>query len=148
MCIRDRYIIGKDELFEIITASPSEHAGGLAAMVIFSGVFYGVFAFMREQVCHFVCPYGRMQSVMLDNNSINVMYDYKRGEERASIGDRFKVENRKATLADLGFSEDTAFGDCVDCNQCVKVCPMGIDIRNGTQLECCLLYTSPSPRDS
>ena len=130
------YIIGKDELFEIITASPSEHAGGLAAMVIFSGVFYGVFAFMREQVCHFVCPYGRMQSVMLDNNSINVMYDYKRGEERASIGDRFKVETRKATLADLGFSEDTAFGDCVDCNQCVKVCPMGIDIRNGTQLEC------------
>ncbi len=130
------YIIGKDELFEIITAPPSQHAGGLTAMIIFSGVFYGVFAFMREQVCHFVCPYGRMQSVMLDNNSINVMYDYVRGEERASIGDRYKVENRKATLADLGFSEDASFGDCVDCNQCVKVCPMGIDIRNGTQLEC------------
>jgi cytochrome c oxidase accessory protein FixG len=130
------YIIGKDQLFEIITDPPSEHAGGLAAMIIFSGVFYGVFAFMREQVCHFVCPYGRMQSVMLDNNSINVMYDYVRGENRASVKDRFQLENRKATLEDLGFSADTEFGDCIDCYQCVKVCPMGIDIRNGTQLEC------------
>ncbi|SMO45257.1 cytochrome c oxidase accessory protein CcoG [Gracilimonas mengyeensis] len=130
------YIIGKNQLFEIITDPPSEHIGGLSAMIVFSGVFYGVFAFMREQVCHFVCPYGRMQSVMLDNNSINVMYDYVRGEERASVKDRFKLENRKATLEDLGFSSDTEFGDCIDCYQCVKVCPMGIDIRNGTQLEC------------
>lgn len=130
------YIIGKDQLFEIITDPPSEHLAGLSAMVIFSGVFYGVFAFMREQVCHFVCPYGRMQSVMLDNNSINVMYNYKRGEARASVKDRYQIRNEKATLADLGFSEDQAFGDCIDCLQCVKVCPMGIDIRNGTQLEC------------
>jgi len=130
------YIIGKDQLFEIITDPPSEHLAGLTAIIIFSGVFYGVFAFMREQVCHFVCPYGRMQSVMLDNNSINVMYDYDRGEARASVADRFKVEKGKATLADLGFTEDQAFGDCIDCYQCVKVCPMGIDIRNGTQLEC------------
>lgn len=105
-------------------------------MIIFSGVFYGVFAFMREQVCHFVCPYGRMQSVMLDNNSINVMYDYVRGETRASVKDRYQLENRKATLEDLGFSASEQFGDCIDCYQCVKVCPMGIDIRNGTQLEC------------
>ncbi|MEQ9309948.1 MAG: cytochrome c oxidase accessory protein CcoG [Balneolaceae bacterium] len=130
------YVIGKDAWFELITDPPSEHIAGLSAMIIFSGVFYGVFAFMREQVCHFVCPYGRMQSVMLDNNSINVMYDYVRGESRAKVGDRIKVETRKATLADLGFSEDTSFGDCIDCYQCVKVCPMGIDIRNGTQLEC------------
>ena len=130
------YIIGKDQLFEIITDPPSEHAGGLAAMIIFSGVFYGVFAFMREQVCHFVCPYGRMQSVMLDNNSINVMYDYKRGEHRAKIADRNKVIAGKATLADLGLPSNTDFGDCIECSQCVKVCPMGIDIRNGTQLEC------------
>lgn len=130
------YIIGKDQLFEIITSPPTEHAGGLASMIIFSGVFYGVFAFMREQVCHFVCPYGRMQSVMLDNNSINVMYDYKRGEDRAKIADRNKVIAGKATLADLGFSTESGFGDCIECVQCVKVCPMGIDIRNGTQLEC------------
>ncbi len=130
------YVIGKDTWFELITDPPSQHLGGLSAMIIFSGVFYGVFAFMREQVCHFVCPYGRMQSVMLDNNSINVMYDYVRGEDRAKVGDRKKVEAGKATLADLGFSENSSFGDCIDCYQCVKVCPMGIDIRNGTQLEC------------
>ncbi|MEO1022442.1 MAG: cytochrome c oxidase accessory protein CcoG [Bacteroidota bacterium] len=130
------YIIGKDALFEIITDPPSEHLGGLSAMIIFSGVFYGVFAFMREQVCHFVCPYGRMQSVMVDNNTINVMYDYSRGETRAKIGDRRKVEAGKATLADLGFADNAEFGDCIDCYQCVQVCPMGIDIRNGTQLEC------------
>jgi len=130
------YIIGKDQLFEIITDPPSEHAGGLASMIIFSGVFYGVFAFMREQVCHFVCPYGRMQSVMLDNNSINVMYDYKRGEHRAKIADRNHVIAGKATLADLGLPDNADFGDCIECTQCVKVCPMGIDIRNGTQLEC------------
>lgn len=130
------YVIGKDAWFKLITDPPSQHVAGLSSMIIFSGVFYGVFAFMREQVCHFVCPYGRMQSVMLDNNSINVMYDYVRGESRAKIGDRNKIETRKATLADLGFSEDAQFGDCIDCTQCVKVCPMGIDIRNGTQLEC------------
>ncbi|MBD3616406.1 MAG: cytochrome c oxidase accessory protein CcoG [Gracilimonas sp.] len=130
------YIIGKDQLFEIITDPPSEHIAGLSSMIIFSGLFYGVFAFMREQVCHFVCPYGRMQSVLLDNNSINVMYDYVRGESRASIKDRYQLENRKATLEDLGFSANETFGDCIDCYQCVKVCPMGIDIRNGTQLEC------------
>ena len=130
------YIIGKDDWFQLVTDPPSEHLAGLTAILIFSGVFYGVFAFMREQVCHFVCPYGRMQSVMLDNNSINVMYDYVRGEARARVGDRKKVEAGKATLADLGFNDDETFGDCIDCYQCVKVCPMGIDIRNGTQLEC------------
>lgn len=130
------YIIGKDQLFQIITDPPSQHLASLSAMIVFSGVFYGVFAFMREQVCHFVCPYGRMQSVMLDNNSVNVMYDYKRGETRASVKDRYQLENRKATLEDLGFTADQSFGDCIDCFQCVRVCPMGIDIRNGTQLEC------------
>ncbi len=130
------YVIGKDDWITLVTDPPSEHLAGLSAMIIFSGVFYGVFAFMREQVCHFVCPYGRMQSVMLDNNSINVMYDYVRGEGRAKIGDRKKVETGKATLADLGLEPDTTFGDCIDCFQCVKICPMGIDIRNGTQLEC------------
>ena len=64
------------------------------------------------------------------------MYDFERGEGRAKVGERKKVETGKATLADLGFSEDTTFGDCIDCYQCVRVCPMGIDIRNGTQLEC------------
>jgi cytochrome c oxidase accessory protein FixG len=76
-----------------------------------------------------------MQSVLLDNNSINVMYDYVRGEPRASVKDRNKMAG-KATLEDLGLSPEESFGDCIDCHQCVRVCPMGIDIRNGTQLEC------------
>lgn len=129
------YIIGKDQLFTIITDPPSQHLAGLTAITIFSGVFYGVFAFLREQVCHFICPYGRMQSVLLDNNSINVMYDYKRGEPRGKVSERDDV-GRKATLNDLGVSPVSDFGDCIDCHQCVRVCPMGIDIRNGTQLEC------------
>ncbi len=129
------YIIGKDELFTIITDPPSQHLAGLTAITIFSGVFYGVFAFLREQVCHFICPYGRMQSVLLDNNSINVMYDYKRGEPRGKVAERNDIAG-KATIEDLGLSPVSEYGDCIDCHQCVRVCPMGIDIRNGTQMEC------------
>jgi cytochrome c oxidase accessory protein FixG len=115
------YIIGVDELFKIISDPPSEHIVGLSTMVLFSGVFYGVFAFFREQVCTMVCPYGRLQGVLLDPNSIVVAYDFKRGEPKGKFA---RNQERK----DLG--------DCVDCKQCVEVCPTGIDIRNGTQLEC------------
>jgi len=114
------YLIGVDELFKIISEPIGEHAGGFTALLLFSGVFYGVFAHFREQVCLVVCPYGRLQGVLLDRNSIVVAYDYERGEPR----NHFKK------------NEVRMFGDCIDCNQCVKVCPTGIDIRNGTQLEC------------
>jgi len=115
------YILGVDELFRIMTDPPSEHIAGLSAMILFSGVFYGVFAFFREQVCTMVCPYGRLQGVLLDQNSIVVAYDFKRGEPKGRYTRNQKREN---------------LGDCVDCKQCVEVCPTGIDIRNGTQLEC------------
>jgi cytochrome c oxidase accessory protein FixG len=115
------YIIGSDKLISVITDPPSQHMGGLLAMIIFSGVFYGVFAFFREQVCTMVCPYGRLQGVLLDPNSIVVAYDFKRGEP-------------KGRLSKSGPRKD--MGDCIDCNQCLAVCPTGIDIRNGTQLEC------------
>lgn len=118
------YIIGSDELLRIQLDDPREHMGGLTALLIFSGVFYGVFAWFREQVCIAVCPYGRLQGVMLDRNSVVVAYDYKRGESRAPF--RGKRENR----------EELDKGDCIDCHKCVDVCPTGIDIRNGTQLEC------------
>lgn len=114
------YIIGTDELFQIIRDPVSEHPGGFAAIVIFTTVFFFVFAWFREQVCTVVCPYGRLQGVLLDKNSIVVAYDHKRGEER-------KKFNKK---------EERTAGDCIDCFQCVKVCPTGIDIRDGTQLEC------------
>lgn len=115
------YIIGIDALVKIITDPPSEHVTGLIAMLIFSFLFYGVFAWFREQACTLVCPYGRLQSVLIDSNSIIVGYDYKRGEPRRKI---VRGEDREGK------------GDCVECNACVAVCPTGIDIRNGTQLEC------------
>jgi cytochrome c oxidase accessory protein FixG len=114
------YIIGVDQLFKIITEPIAQHTGGLVTLLIFATVFFFVFAWFREQVCLIVCPYGRLQGVMLDKNSIVVAYDYVRGEPR------HKVKK----------GETEHFGDCVDCALCVKVCPTGIDIRNGTQLEC------------
>jgi cytochrome c oxidase accessory protein FixG len=117
------YIIGIEQLRDIITDDPRNHLAGLAGMIVFSGVFYFVFAWFREQVCAMVCPYGRLQGVLLDRNSIVVAYDHKRGEPR---GTYFKGEKRAAA----------GKGDCINCTQCVQVCPTGIDIRNGTQLEC------------
>ncbi len=115
------YIIGTDNLFRIVTDNPLNHLGGLTAMIVFSFLFYGVFAWFREQACTLVCPYGRLQGVLIDSNSIVVAYDYQRGEPRAPMR-RGKGERTE--------------GDCVECNACVAVCPTGIDIRNGTQLEC------------
>ncbi len=115
------YLVGIDELIKIITDPPSQHVSGLTAMIIFAFLFYGVFAWFREQACTLVCPYGRLQSVLIDSNSIIVGYDYNRGEPRRKI---VRGEDRCDK------------GDCVECNACVAVCPTGIDIRNGTQLEC------------
>jgi cytochrome c oxidase accessory protein FixG len=114
------YIIGIHELEKIITEPVTDHFGGLMAILIFSAVFYAVYAFFREQACTVVCPYGRLQSVLLDKNSMIVAYDYNRGEPRGNAK-KHKDEN---------------LGDCIDCFQCVRVCPTGIDIRNGVQMEC------------
>jgi len=116
------YIIGMDQLLQIISEPVTKHFGGFVAILAFSGVFYGVYAYFREQACTVVCPYGRLQSVLLDRNSMLVAYDYKRGEPRGKY--------KKNKTAELNL------GDCIDCFQCVKVCPTGIDIRNGTQMEC------------
>ena len=116
------YIIGTDELFKIITEPVSQHVTGLLALIGFTTVFYIVFAFVREIVCTVICPYGRLQSVLLNKDSLIVAYDYVRGEPR---GKRKKED-----------SESNKIGDCIDCNLCVSVCPTGIDIRNGVQLEC------------
>ncbi len=108
------WFIGSDGWYKLISEPVKEHLTGFTIMLLISAVFYWIYSFFREQICTMVCPYGRMQGVLLDSNSIVVTYDYKRGEPRGSKSE----------------------GDCIDCHQCVSVCPTGIDIRNGTQLEC------------
>lgn len=120
------YLIGSDVLFKMIEEGPKNHISTLISLFIFTGVFYFVFAWFREQVCIIACPYGRLQGVLLDNKSINVAYDFVRGEKEIGRAKFNKQENRA----------ETGKGDCIDCKQCVHVCPTGIDIRNGTQLEC------------
>ncbi|NQV52822.1 MAG: cytochrome c oxidase accessory protein CcoG [Flavobacteriales bacterium] len=120
------YLIGSEELFKIMTEPVTKHVGGFTAMIVFSVAFYGVFAKLREQVCTTICPYGRLQGVLLDRNSLVVAYDYHRGERKEGRAKFKKNEDREAI----------GKGDCIDCGQCVYVCPTGIDIRNGTQLEC------------
>jgi cytochrome c oxidase accessory protein FixG len=117
------YLVGFDEVKELITHSPTEHMAGFTGLVFFTGLFYFIFAFFREQACTVVCPYGRLQGVFLGKNSIVVMYDWLRGEPRG-----------KLKKSDTSIAADK--GDCIDCKMCVHVCPTGIDIRNGTQLEC------------
>ncbi|MTI26077.1 cytochrome c oxidase accessory protein CcoG [Fulvivirga kasyanovii] len=115
------YLIGIDQVKEIVSQPPSEHWAGFIGLMAFTGIFYWVFSWFREQACVAVCPYGRLQGVLLDKKSIAVMYDWLRGEPRGKLkkGD---VQEEK--------------GDCIDCKLCVHACPTGIDIRNGTQLEC------------
>lgn len=120
------YFIGSDQLLNYIIDGPQKHMGTLISLLIFTTIFYFIFSWFREQVCVIVCPYGRLQSVLLDNQSIVVAYDHVRGEGKYGRKKIRKNEDRKAM----------GHGDCIDCFQCVHVCPTGIDIRNGTQLEC------------
>ena len=117
------YIVGYEEVFNIMQQGPFEKPTNFLVMVLFTAAFYFVFAWFREQVCTMVCPYGRLQGVLIDKETINVLYDYKRGENRSKWK---KGEDRRAA----------GKGDCIDCKQCVVVCPTGIDIRDGLQMEC------------
>ncbi|MCS6934911.1 MAG: cytochrome c oxidase accessory protein CcoG [Chitinophagales bacterium] len=115
------YIVGIDNVVTYIREGISSHLGIFIPLLIFTGVFFFVYWWFREQACIMVCPYGRLQGVLLDPNSVVVAYDYVRGEPRGKISRHQKDEHK---------------GDCIDCYECVKVCPTGIDIRNGTQMEC------------
>lgn len=119
------YLIGVESTIDIVSQPPSENWAGFVGLLTFSGLFLFVFSWFREQACIVVCPYGRLQGVLLDENSMNVIYDYVRGEPRGKI--------RKKVVASI---EEPPLGDCVDCTLCVQVCPTGIDIRNGIQMEC------------
>ena len=120
------YILGSDEVLRLVHDGPAAHIGKFIGLLIFTGAFYFVFTWFREQVCIIACPYGRLQGVLLDDKSIVVAYDYVRGEGTQGRAKFKRSQDRKAE----------GYGDCIDCNQCVNVCPTGIDIRNGTQLEC------------
>jgi len=115
------YIIGIDEVKKMITEGVAANYGTFFSLIGFTTVFFFVFYWFREQACLVVCPYGRLQGVLLDKKSMVVAYDFIRGEPRGKL--------KKAVI-------NTDQGDCVDCLACVRVCPTGIDIRNGTQLEC------------
>jgi len=114
------YILGLDEVIKIISEPVGQHIGLLSGLIIFTLLFYSVFAFVRDIVCTTICPYGRLQSVMFDKDTMQIAYDYKRGEPRGKF--RKNVERVE--------------GDCINCMKCVHVCPTGIDIRDGVQMEC------------
>ncbi|NMM50240.1 cytochrome c oxidase accessory protein CcoG [Marinigracilibium pacificum] len=115
------YLVGIETVKDLVTSPPTENWSGFLGLVFFTGIFFWVFSYFREQACTVVCPYGRLQGVLLDKDSIVVAYDWVRGEPRGKLR-KGEVQSDK--------------GDCIDCKLCVHVCPTGIDIRNGTQLEC------------
>ena len=152
------YLIGMDQLLGYIS-HPADHLATLSSLLLFTVVFFFVFWWFREQACIVVCPYGRLQGVLLDKNSIVVAYDYKRGEPRGKLTRKNNPKTKNEIVSEVGNDAGAIFmknasmamqpvpmivpaevgaenGDCIDCYACVRVCPTGIDIRNGTQLEC------------
>ncbi|MCK6447858.1 MAG: cytochrome c oxidase accessory protein CcoG [Planctomycetes bacterium] len=110
------YFMPVEEMVPAILSGPSQHWVAFSWTIALSAVLYFDYAWFREQFCIIICPYGRLQSALIDNDSVVIGYDEKRGEPRGPKG--------------------KADGDCIDCQSCVNVCPTGIDIRNGLQLEC------------
>jgi cytochrome c oxidase accessory protein FixG len=106
----------------MVRSDPTRHMEAFVWALALTGVLYFNFGFFREQLCLAICPYGRLQSVLIDDDSITVGYDARRGEPRGKVA--------------LRTVEGSSTGDCVDCKRCVVVCPTGIDIRNGLQVDC------------
>jgi len=115
------YFVGWSNLLSWVTSSPSEHSGFFFMMAITTGLIMFDFTVFREQMCTIACPYARMQSVLLDPDSLIVSYDPTRGEPRG------KRSKKNANVKQ---------GDCIDCGACVRTCTTGIDIREGLQMEC------------
>jgi polyferredoxin len=156
------WLIGLNEVMAIVTQPPTEHWTGFLGLLAFTIIFYLVFARLRELACTLICPYGRLQGVLLTKETILVAYDFVRGEPRGRLKKEKKTDKvggcsgncagctgihqhaeKLGTAADVQITSKPltlehllAKGDCIDCKLCVQVCPMGIDIRNGIQMEC------------
>ena len=137
------YFVGTDRLLHWITTSPAKHPGGFATVMIVTGLMFADFAYFREQVCIIACPYGRLQSTLLDTQSLIVAYDAGRGEPRGAVRHKLPmlaeaplVQNVAHNAGAVSLAGGVKQGSCIDCNACVAVCPTGIDIRQGLQLEC------------
>lgn len=111
------YFVSLPAVWEMVKAAPTDHWAAFAFVAVYTGGLYFNFAWFREQLCIVICPYGRIQSALIDDHSLVIGYDAQRGEPRGRPG-----------------TPDA--GACVDCNRCVNVCPTGIDIRQGLQMEC------------
>ncbi|MCB1230968.1 MAG: cytochrome c oxidase accessory protein CcoG [Verrucomicrobiae bacterium] len=111
------YFVSIPRLYEYMQQSPVANAKAFGVVTFLTLALYGSFAWFREQFCIIMCPYGRIQSALTDDNTMVIGYDANRGEPR-------------------GKASDSNNGDCINCSRCVQVCPTGIDIRNGLQLEC------------
>ena len=122
------YFVGWESLMQWLTGDPREHWGFFLISSLTTGLILFDFGYFREQMCTIACPYARMQSIMLDRDSLIVSYDPNRGEPRA--------RRSKKVLAQEAAGEVAAQGDCIDCMACVRTCPTGIDIRDGLQMEC------------
>lgn len=113
------YFIGTEKLAAMVAGAPAQNWGIFVAMWVMTAAVLFDFGWLREQFCTLLCPYGRFQSVLMDERSLAVAYDHHRGEPRRNL-----------------HSSNARSGDCVNCLKCVRVCPTGIDIRNGLQMEC------------
>jgi cytochrome c oxidase accessory protein FixG len=111
------YFVSLPQLWAMMHSNPGEHWASFVFVFVFTCILYFNFAWFREQLCIVICPYGRLQSVLVDDHTLNIGYDAQRGEPRGKVG-----------------TPDA--GACIDCNRCVQVCPTGIDIRQGLQIEC------------
>ncbi|MEZ4400230.1 MAG: cytochrome c oxidase accessory protein CcoG [Kofleriaceae bacterium] len=126
------YFVGTDRLEQWITHSPATHPVGFGVVVFVSGLMFFDFAYFREQTCIVACPYGRLQSVLVDKQSLIIGYDAGRGEPRGKSAKKTSLP----VVTDGASPAAAPKGDCIDCGACVTTCPTGIDIRAGLQMEC------------
>lgn len=127
------YIVGVEGIVELFQTSFMVHWITWISLFIFTTVFYIVYTYIREIVCTVICPYGRMQSVLMDKKSVAVAYNYNRGEPRSK---KRRKKKKEPAILNMEMLEEETEGDCIDCGMCVNVCPTGIDIRDGLQMEC------------